>query len=108
MLCVSAPHEDTLAPQLFGRLNSEDISIASYVAVIRKEPNTAYWVDAPDILGCVSSGETIELAKKNFSEALALHLREGDDPNMRRPPRPLAEIDAEELEGAVETYLVEL
>ena len=82
--------------------------MASYVAVIREEPHTNYWVDAPDIRGCMSSGETIEEAKANFSEALALHLPEGDDPNMRRPPRPLEEIDAEALEGAVETYLVEL
>ena len=49
--------------------------MASYVVVIRKEPNTAYGVDAPDIPGCVSDGETIEEAKKNFSEALALHRR---------------------------------
>ena len=82
--------------------------MASYVAVIRKEPNTAYWVDAPDIPGCVADGDTIEAAKKNFRAALAAHLEAGDDPNMRRPPRPLEEIDAAEREGAVETYIVEL
>lgn len=82
--------------------------MASYVAVIRKEPNTDYWVDAPDIPGCVAEGATIEAAKKNFGAALVAHLHEGDDPNMRRPPRLLEEIDAEELEGAIETYLVEL
>ena len=82
--------------------------MASYVAIIRKEPNTAYWVDAPDIPGCVADGDTIEAAKKNFREALALHLEQGDDPNMRRPPRSLEEIDAEEREGVVETYFVEL
>jgi len=82
--------------------------MASYVAVIRKEPNTDYWIDAPDIPGCVAEGETIEAAKKNFGEALATHLREGDDPNMRRPPRLLEEIDAAELEGLIETYLIEV
>ena len=82
--------------------------MASYVALIRKEPNTDYWVDAPDIPGCVADGETIEAAKKNFREALALHLEQGDDANMRRPPRPLEEIDAAEREGAVETFVVEL
>ena len=82
--------------------------MASYVALIRKEPNTDYWVDAPDIPGCVASGETIEAAKENFRAALALHLERGDDPNMRRPPRALEEIDAGEREGAVETYIVEL
>ena len=82
--------------------------MASYVAVIRKEPNTDYWVDAPDIPGCVASGETIEAAKKSFREALAQHLEQGDDPNMRRPPRSLEEIAAEEREGVVETFIVEL
>jgi len=82
--------------------------MASYVAIIRKEPNTAYWVDSPDIPGCVADGDTIEAAKDNFREALALHLEQGDDPNMRRPPRPLEEIDAGEREGAVETYTIEL
>jgi len=82
--------------------------MASYVAVIRKEPNTAYWVDAPDVPGCVAGGDTIEAAKDNFRAALALHLEQGDDPNMRRPPRSLEEITAEEREGAVETYIVQL
>ena len=82
--------------------------MAGYVALIRKEPNTAYWVDAPDIPGCVADGDSIEAAKKNFREALAAHLEQGDDPNMRRPPRSLEEIDAGELEGVVEIYLVKL
>jgi len=82
--------------------------MARYVAVIRKEPNTAFWVDAPDIPGCVADGETIDAARENFRKALAAHLEAGDDPNMRRPPRSLEEIDAAEREGVVETFIVEL
>lgn len=82
--------------------------MARYVALIRKEPNTAYWVDAPDIPGCVADGDTIEAAKENFRKALAAHLEAGDDPNMRRPPRALEEINTAEREGAVETFTVEL
>ena len=58
---------DGLCHGFAAKLNSEDISMASYVAVIRKEPNTAYWVDAPDIPGCASSGDTIAAANLSLS-----------------------------------------
>lgn len=31
--------------------------MAFYTALIRKESGTDYWIDAPDIPGCVSSGK---------------------------------------------------
>lgn len=31
-----------------------------YIALIRKDRNTDYWVDIPDLPGCISSGETEE------------------------------------------------
>lgn len=45
-----------------------------YVALIRKEPGTGYWVDVPDIPGCVSSGKTEDEAKANLLQALKFHL----------------------------------
>jgi predicted RNase H-like HicB family nuclease len=45
--------------------------MAAYVAVIRKVPGTDYWVDIPDIPGCISRGATPDAAKANFREALA-------------------------------------
>ena len=31
-----------------------------YVALIRKEDTTEYWVDIPDLPGCISAGKTEE------------------------------------------------
>ncbi len=79
--------------------------MADYVAVIRKVEGTDYWVDVPDIPGCVSRGKTIEEAKVNYREALALHME------YKAPietPRVKSELTEEELEDAVEVYVVSL
>ena len=47
--------------------------MAQYVVIIRKAPGTDYWVDAPDIPGCISRGTTTDEARKNFAEALLFH-----------------------------------
>jgi predicted RNase H-like HicB family nuclease len=41
-----------------------------YIALIRKDAGTDYWVNIPDIPGCIASGETEEEAKAQFAEAL--------------------------------------
>lgn len=79
--------------------------MTDYVAVIRKVEGTDYWVDVPDIPGCVSCGKTIEEAKVNYREALALHM-EFKVPT--KTPRAKSELSEEELEDAVETYILSL
>ena len=50
----------------------------TYPAIFYKE-NNSYWVEFPDLEGCLTNGETMELAFKNAKEALNLYLdREGD------------------------------
>lgn len=50
----------------------------TYPAIFH-EGNNAYWVEFPDLEGCLTNGETVELAFKNAKEALSLYLdREGD------------------------------
>lgn len=50
----------------------------TYPAIFYKE-NNSYWVEFPDLEGCLTNGETVELAFKNAKEALDLYLnREGD------------------------------
>lgn len=44
-----------------------------YTALIRKSP-AEYWVDCPDIPGCIASGPSEEEAKRNFTDALKFHL----------------------------------
>ncbi len=56
-----------------------------YVALIRKDKDTDYWVDIPDLPGCVSNGDTIDEAKVNFKEALDLHLEAMLEDNLSLP-----------------------
>ena len=45
-----------------------------YIALIRKEPGTDYWIDCPDLSGCAASGKSIEEAKERFADAVHFHL----------------------------------
>ena len=45
-----------------------------YLTIIEKA-NHNYSAYLPDIPGCIATGETIKEAKKNITEALAMHLR---------------------------------
>ena len=47
---------------------------AYYVAVIEKEPNSAFGVWFPDVEGCFSAGETVEEAVGNAAAALRQHV----------------------------------
>jgi predicted RNase H-like HicB family nuclease len=46
----------------------------NYIALIRKDPDTSYGMDFPDLPGCVSGGETLYAALENAREALVLHV----------------------------------
>ena len=45
-----------------------------YIALIHKEPNSAFGVSFPDFPGCISAGDTMDEARVMAAEALALHL----------------------------------
>ena len=45
-----------------------------YVAVIEKEPDSAFGVWFPDVEGCFSAGETVEEAVANAAAALRQHV----------------------------------
>ena len=45
-----------------------------YIALIHKEPGSAYGVSFPDLPGCISAGSTLDEARAMALEALALHL----------------------------------
>jgi predicted RNase H-like HicB family nuclease len=46
----------------------------SYLALVHKDEGTSYGVSFPDVLGCISAGDTFEEAVSNAAEALAGHL----------------------------------
>jgi predicted RNase H-like HicB family nuclease len=48
--------------------------LTHYVAVIEKEPDSAFGVWFPDIEGCFSAGDTVEEAVTNAAAALRQHV----------------------------------
>ncbi len=80
-----------------------------YVALIRKEANTDYWVDIPDVPGCAASGATKEEAIASFQEILPFHL-DGlkEVGGSLRPPRTLKEITAEDKDGYEEAFMIDV
>lgn len=57
--------------------------MASYIALLRKDPASAFGVDFPDFPGCITGGDTLEEARESAVEALAFHiegmLEDGDE-----------------------------
>ena len=45
-----------------------------YIAYLHKEKKTDYGVSFPDFPGCITAGKTLEEARRNAVEALALHI----------------------------------
>lgn len=48
--------------------------MATYIALIHKEPQSDYGVSFPDFPGCVSAGATLDEAKDQAAEALGGHV----------------------------------
>jgi predicted RNase H-like HicB family nuclease len=64
-----------------------------YVAVIEKEPDSAFGVWFPDVEGCFSAGETVEEAVANAAAALRQHVEAIESAGGRvAPARPVDEV----------------
>ncbi len=48
--------------------------MADYIALIHKEPASDYGVSFPDFPGCVTAGATLDEARREAADALALHI----------------------------------
>lgn len=86
------------------------MSALKFVALIRKEPETDYWIDVPDIPGCVASGNTAEEAKNYFREALDAHIAGQMEDGWTLPePRSLDQVlSEEEPKDYVDSYIIEV
>ena len=63
-----------------------------YAIVIEHASGTNFSAYAPDLPGCVSTGDTIEAVRRNMQEAIEFHLRgmrEDGDPI----PEPTTQVD---------------
>ncbi len=49
--------------------------MASYIAVVHKDPESDFGVSFPDFPGCITAGKDIDEAKNRAQEALILHIR---------------------------------
>lgn len=78
--------------------------MANYIALIHKDAGSEYGVSFPDLPGCISVGATLDEARANAEEALALHV-EGmaEDGEPVPAPSTLQEVmaHAENRDGAV-------
>jgi predicted RNase H-like HicB family nuclease len=78
--------------------------MANYIALIHKDAGSEYGVLFPDLPGCISVGATLDEARANAEEALALHV-EGmvEDGEPVPAPSTLQEVmaHAENRDGAV-------
>lgn len=81
-----------------------------YIALIRNDRDTDYWIDVSDLPGCFASGKTEEEAKAKFEGALRLHieaLREKGDYSLP-VPRSYDEVFSEEQESLVGNFILEV
>ncbi len=84
--------------------------MATYVAVVHKEPGSDYGVSFPDFPSCVTAGATLDEAVALAHDALAFHLEGMATDGDPLPARPcsVAEVLADpELAGGT-PYLVEV
>lgn len=67
-----------------------------YVAFVHKDPDSAYGVSFPDVLGCISAGDSLDEATANAVEALSGHIRWMEaDGDPLPAPRSMEEILAD-------------
>ena len=79
----------------------------TYIALLRKDPDSDFGVDFPDFPGCVTAGSTLEEARAMAEEALALHI-EGmiEDGDPIPAPSSLDEIMADAHNVGAVAFLV--
>jgi predicted RNase H-like HicB family nuclease len=81
----------------------------TYIALLRKEKGSSYGVDFPDFPGCITGGESLDVAYKEAPDALRFHIKGMIEDGEEIPePTSLEHIMADpENEGAV-PFLVQV
>ncbi len=49
--------------------------MASYIAVVHKDPGSDFGISFPDFPGCITAGDTIDQAKNMAQKALPFHIK---------------------------------
>jgi predicted RNase H-like HicB family nuclease len=81
--------------------------VRTYIALLRKDPDSDFGVDFPDFPGCITAGSTLEEARAMAEEALAFHI-EGmiEDGDPIPAPSSLDEIMADSHNTGAVAFLV--
>lgn len=67
------------------------------VEIFPEEDGVGYYVTVPSLPGCFSQGRTIEQAKRNIQEAIALHIK-----SLRKAGEPVPSESEESYKSVVE------
>lgn len=79
--------------------------IRVYPAIFHEE-DEGYWVEFPDLIGCQSSGETIEDAAEMAQEALGLYLASLMEDGTELPkPTDIKDLDQEKVMQAMSALM---
>jgi predicted RNase H-like HicB family nuclease len=82
----------------------------NYIAVIHKDENSSFGVSFPDFPGCISGGDTLDVAKDMAHEALPFHI-EGmfEDGEVMPQPSSLESILADpDYSDAAASFVINL
>lgn len=83
--------------------------MASYIALLRKDPGSDYGVEFPDFPGCITAGRTADEARRMAAEALALHVQGMmEDATPVPEPSPLDAVMAEPANRDAIGFLVDV
>jgi len=77
--------------------------VRNYIALVRKDPDSAFGVEFPDFPGCISAGDTLDEVVRGAGESLQLHV-EGMIEDGEAIPEPSA-LDSIDTTEAVVTLV---
>lgn len=82
--------------------------MATYIAVVHKDPNSDFGVSFPDFPGCITAGSSIDEAKDMAQDAISLHIKGmlEDGENIPAPSKLEEIIDDPDYRDAVAILLV--
>jgi predicted RNase H-like HicB family nuclease len=60
--------------------------LTTYIALLRKDPDSDFGIDFPDFPGCITAGNTLEETRKMAAEALEFHIEGMLEEGLPIPP----------------------
>src|SRR5918996_2483657 len=74
--------------------------MTTYIALLRKDPDSDFGVDFPDFPGCITAGSTLEETREMAAEALEFHIEGMLEANLPIPEPSRLEVVMADPENA--------